>query len=363
MKKRVSILISMLICLGMAAQNKGVNFESLTLQEALSKAKSFKKSPKLIFIDCYTSWCGPCKDMTNNVFPQEVCGDFFNANFVNLKFDMEKGEGVDISKKYAVSVYPTFLILDTEGNEINRVIGSDKAEPFIEKVKLAMNPSNSPAAKFEVYNRDKSSENLYAYVAALQSSYKYNELNSFIDDVFFSLKPDEKYSERIWSVLTSPTGAMCNTNSEIFRYVLLNKFEADRYVTKSKVDDHLIKTFKIYLKDYISGNLPKEMISNYETNVICANILSNNDFGIEYLIRMAALKNENKIDELLGMLVYRRISRGSSLDIEMIEKSFSENRSLTPDQKAKVAQYFNEKFESLSRDAAYAKRNSERLNQ
>lgn len=351
----------MLICLGLTAQSKGVNFENLTLNEAQAKAKAIKKAPKLIFMDCYTSWCGPCKDMTNNVFPQEVCGNFFNANFVNVKFDMEKGEGLEIRKRYAVSVYPTFLILDADGNEINRVIGSDKAEPFIEKVKLAMNQSNSPSAKLDIYKKDKSSENLYAYVEALQNSYKTEELNSFIDEIFFSLKPNEKYSEKIWSALTSPTGAMCNTNSEIFRYVLLNKYEADRYQTKAKVDQHLLKVFKVYLMMYISGNIPQEMIPNYETNIICANALSNNDFGIEYLTRMATLKNENKIDELVGMLVYRQVSKGTSLDIEMIEKSLSENQNLSAGQKAKVAQYFNEKYEVLTRDAGYAKRTSERL--
>lgn len=359
--KTVSVLITMLICLGLTAQSKGVNFENITLPEAQIKAKAIKKAPKLIFVDCYTSWCGPCKDMTNNVFPQEVCGNFFNANFVNVKFDMEKGEGLEIAKRYAVSVYPTFLILDSDGNEINRVIGNDKAEPFIERVKLAMNQSNSPSAKLELYKKDKSSENLYAYVEALQNSYQYKELNAFLDEVFFSLKPNEKYSERIWKALTSPAGAMSNSNSEIFRYVLLNKYDADRYLTKAKVDEHLLKTFKVYLMMYISGGMPQEMMSKYETNIICANALATNDFGIEYLARMAALKKENKIDELVGMLVYRQVSRGSSLDIEMIEKSLSGNQNLTEGQKAKVAQYFNEKYEILTRDAGYAKRTSERL--
>lgn len=361
MKKTLSIILAMLMIGGLSAQSKGVIFENLTLQEALNKAKANKKDPKLIFMDCFTSWCGPCKDMTNNVFPLEVCGTFFNANFINIGFDMEKGEGIDIAKKYAVSVYPTFLILDSDGNEINRVIGSNKAEPFIESVKLAMNPANSPAAKQSAYEKDKSSENLYAYVGAMQSAYKNKELNAFLNGVFFSLKPSEKYNEKIWRALTSPGGAMYDTNSDVFHYLLMNKFEADRFLSKVKVDEHLLKTFKVYLMRYISGNIPPEMIPNYEMNVVCANALASNDFGIEYLIRMASLKKENKMDELIEMLSYRQISRGNSLDIEMIEKSLSENRSLTPEQKAKVAVYFNDKFTTLNRDANYAKSTSERL--
>ena len=343
-------------------QNKGVNFQELTLQDALKKIKDAKKGPKLIFMDCYTSWCGPCKEMTNNVFPQEVCGTFFNANFVNVKFDMEKGEGLEIAKRYAVAVYPTFLILDAHGNEVNRVIGSDKAESFIEKVKIAMDPANSPKAKYEAYLNNKSSENLFAYINALRSSYKNAELNSFINEVFFSLKPAEKYCEAIWGALISPTGAMSNSNSDIFKYVITNRFEAEKFITKSNLDNHLLKTFKVYFMRYISGNMPDDLIQAYERNLICANALFSSDFGIEYLIKMASLKNSNKTDELFRMLDYRTISRGTPLDLEMIEKSFSENRNLTPEQKALVAKYFEGKQVVLARDAEYAKRSAERLN-
>ena len=50
-------------------------------------------------MDCYTSWCGPCKYMTGTIFPQEKAGEFFNPKFVCVKFDMEKGEGPELGKK------------------------------------------------------------------------------------------------------------------------------------------------------------------------------------------------------------------------------------------------------------------------
>ena len=61
--------------------------------EALAKAKA---ENKLVFMDCYTSWCGPCKYMTETIFPQEKAGEFFNPKFVCVKFDMEKGEGKEL---------------------------------------------------------------------------------------------------------------------------------------------------------------------------------------------------------------------------------------------------------------------------
>ena len=52
------------------------------------KSKAVKEN-RMIFMDCYTTWCGPCKMMSNQVFKQKQVGDFFNQNFVNLKVDME----------------------------------------------------------------------------------------------------------------------------------------------------------------------------------------------------------------------------------------------------------------------------------
>lgn len=61
-----------------SAQEKGTRFENITLEEALAKAtkkeKAGGKSPKLIFVDCYTSWCGPCKKMASQVFPLSING-------------------------------------------------------------------------------------------------------------------------------------------------------------------------------------------------------------------------------------------------------------------------------------------------
>ena len=112
--KKILLLISVMMISFSAFAQDGVKWNEGTLQEVLNKAKSKKKGPKQVFIDCYTSWCGPCKWMANTVFPQKEAGDYFNKNFVCAKFDMEKDEGVDMKTKYAISAFPTFLILDVE---------------------------------------------------------------------------------------------------------------------------------------------------------------------------------------------------------------------------------------------------------
>ena len=76
----------------MAFAQTGVDFQHLTFDEALAKAKAEKK---LVFVDCYTTWCGPCKMMTTKIFPMKEAGEFFNPRFVCVKFDMEQGEGIE----------------------------------------------------------------------------------------------------------------------------------------------------------------------------------------------------------------------------------------------------------------------------
>ncbi len=133
MKKIILGAMLMLFAVGsLSAQDKGVKFETGTLKEMLAKASS---SGKYLFVDVYTTWCGPCKYMTGRVFPQEAVGTYFNQTFVNTKFDAEAGEGIEVAKKYGVSAYPTFLILDATGKEVGRIVGGDEPGPFVQKVK------------------------------------------------------------------------------------------------------------------------------------------------------------------------------------------------------------------------------------
>ena len=54
-------------------ENKeGIPFVDLKFDDALVQAK---KEGKMLFLDCYTSWCGPCKMMSEQVFPLKVVGD------------------------------------------------------------------------------------------------------------------------------------------------------------------------------------------------------------------------------------------------------------------------------------------------
>ncbi|GGE94809.1 Thioredoxin [Chishuiella changwenlii] len=135
---------------------QGIKFEKTTFNETLKKAK---EENKLVFLDAYTTWCGPCRIMDENIFPLENIGNFYNSNFINLKIDAEKGEGIDIVKKYNISGYPTLLFINGNGEEIYRSHGGDNEEDFIKLGENALNPSNNLKLLKQKYDDgDRSSE-------------------------------------------------------------------------------------------------------------------------------------------------------------------------------------------------------------
>ena len=119
-----------------APGTSGIEFFHGTFDQAKADAK---KSKKLVFIDAYTTWCGPCKLMAKNVFTDAAVGEYYNSNFTNLKLDMETSEGQFVAKKYGVQGYPTFLFLDGDGNLVRKEMGYVDAKTFIGYGKSARN--------------------------------------------------------------------------------------------------------------------------------------------------------------------------------------------------------------------------------
>ncbi len=120
---------------------KGIVFVKGNWAAILKKAKV---ENKVIFFDAYTTWCGPCKLLQKNVFTRDDIGTLFNKEFINVKFDMESGEGPMLAEKYPLEGYPTLFFINPDGTVIKEVIGYQKAETLIKIAKqLPKMKSNS----------------------------------------------------------------------------------------------------------------------------------------------------------------------------------------------------------------------------
>lgn len=183
MKKLITFLT--LLALPSVLLAQGIKFEEGTYAEALAKAKA---ENKMLFLDVYTTWCGPCKMMAKNLFPTKEAGDKYNTNFVNYKIDAEQGEGLDVAEKFAVRAYPTNIFVDPKtGDEVYRVTGAGDLKHFLSNADIAVAEYNDPM-KWEGYQAKlkagaKDQAFLYSY---LQKAKRLDKNNDEALDLYVS---------------------------------------------------------------------------------------------------------------------------------------------------------------------------------
>lgn len=162
-KKMLTLLLMSFISIVIQAQ--GIDFKKDSWQEIKIKAKA---ENKLIFVDVYAIWCGPCKTMDKHVFNNEKVGTFYNTNFIPFKMDAEKGEGPDFAKEYNITSYPTLLFIDGEGKQIMRK-GSMDVDEFLLFGQQAFSSEERYSTMTSLYNKGKrDSEFILKYLALLK---------------------------------------------------------------------------------------------------------------------------------------------------------------------------------------------------
>ena len=146
----IPVLLILIPFFSQAQNNEGINFERNTGWAGI-KEKA-KKENRYIFLDGYTTWCVPCKEMNKNVFTQKKVGDFFNKNFINVavQFDVTKSDSEEvknwykdakeIGKQYKIEAYPTYLFFNPEGVLVHYAVGGSSGDVFVEKAQQALNP-------------------------------------------------------------------------------------------------------------------------------------------------------------------------------------------------------------------------------
>jgi thioredoxin-related protein len=150
--KRLSGFVLTLLCSSFVfAQEQGIQFESgLSWEQVKSKAK---QENKYIFMDCYATWCGPCKIMDKEVYPKAEVGAYANAHFINAKVQMDetaaddeavkswRSDAAAIAKQYEVTAFPTYLFFSPDGKLVHKIVGAYTNIPvFISGMSDALHP-------------------------------------------------------------------------------------------------------------------------------------------------------------------------------------------------------------------------------
>lgn len=180
MKRITTTFCALLAAVMMMAQGMTFEPEGTTLEQASAKAKA---EGKLIFLDCFTTWCGPCKMMARDVFPQEKVGAYMNPRFVNLKIDMEGTYGAPLAKKLQITAYPTFVIFNADAQEIGRFLGGSGADEFIKSVEEKSKDNGSSDLKKRWDEGDRDPQFLLQYLQTLTATYKADDANAVAEAI------------------------------------------------------------------------------------------------------------------------------------------------------------------------------------
>jgi len=199
-----------------AASAQGIQFETGNWNQILEKAKQEKK---LVYVDIYAEWCGPCKMMAKNIFPTKEAGDKYNELFVNYKIDAEKGEGIDLAKKYAVTAYPTNLYVDpTNEKVVYKAVGATDLGGFLQRADFTMAEFNDPMT-----------------LAVYQEQYKKGERSkTFLENYIEKATRSEEYVDDVLDIYLQKYGK--NANDSLLDFLLKNTMTFD-----NKVVDFLVK--------------------------------------------------------------------------------------------------------------------------
>lgn len=255
MKVFLLCIFSVVSFMGYSQENKGIQFHDSSWNNLLSKAKA---EDKLIFMDAYTTWCGPCKMMSKNVFPDSRVGDLYNRNFINAYTDMEKGEGIDLRKKYEVKAYPTYLFINGDGDVVHKIVGECSITEFIQHGLDALSPVRSLSYFQKNYNAQKNNyEFIAGYLQALKDTYEEDKTGQVATD-FLALQKQSTLKEKAnWGLINK---YLNNVPSSTFQYVVDHQGEFADLYGKEEVDQKIYQTYLMWPRHYLHFS-PNEKVT------------------------------------------------------------------------------------------------------
>jgi len=246
------LLFLLILPFAVIGQEKGITFEhGLNWSQIKEKAK---KENKFIFVDLFTTWCGPCKYMSASVFPQKKVGDFFNSKFVNAKIQMDKTdkdseevkawyeEAERFGKDYKIAAYPTFLIFNPQGELVHRMVGGGDADEFIERSKDALKPETQYYALLKAFNENPTDLSLaHRMVRAANTAYDEATVTQAEDIIISHTKP-ENLTKECAAYLVANTRT---SRSKAFELLRDNPEKIDALLEKNGAANRVLATVAI----------------------------------------------------------------------------------------------------------------------
>ncbi|PWK24481.1 uncharacterized protein DUF255 [Arcicella aurantiaca] len=200
---------------------QGIQWQTGNFESILNKAKVQKK---LIYIDIYTTWCGPCKQMDAEVFANASVGKLFNEHFINYKIDGEKGEGRDLVDYFELDSYPTSMFIDGDWNVVMKLEGFRPTERLLEsgeQVKERGKISGSDDELEQAYSKGKRDVPfLYEYIKA--RAFQKLDNGALLDEYLSKINIEQLKSEKTEKLILENASLL---RGRTFDYLMTRKSE------------------------------------------------------------------------------------------------------------------------------------------
>lgn len=238
--KKHSIIISALL-FSVLGFSQGIKFEHGSWKEVLEKARQINKP---IFLNVYKSWSVPCKKMNNEVFPLAEVGNVYNANFICYQLDAEKGEGMEIAKKYNIWLYPTYLFISGDEKSVFNTAGVKEIKDFIAlstSASFAMNDT-IPITAWEKEYIEKKNDPAFLLAYINKRSRLPLPIATLFDEYLKLIPEEERTSDAVMDVYKKVVHSL-NEQSFAVEYLLKNKA---KFIGKrnDSFNDYLYQTAK-----------------------------------------------------------------------------------------------------------------------
>ena len=310
-----------------------------SFEEALKKAK---EENKLIFFNCFADWAVPCHSMNKLVFSDQEFADWMDKHFVNFFIDVTTPAGRPFADKYKITFQAHYLVLNSDGEVVHRIVGGHQIPEFKAILKNALNPKTSLAGMNKRYAAgERNVKFLNAYADVLKIASEDETYKKVVEELFSKLKKSDWSKKVYWKSFCYMTK---DIDSEMFKYMLDHKVDFVKSNGEEQVNQFISNLYARTLYSYASGKevYNGEKLLNIYLDIQKAGLPKEN--MVYSLYTIAKYRGEGNFSKMMDVIETVVPTWESTIAVAL-DLSLAEMKDLDKTDKERLINYFQKRSE------------------